>query len=162
MEGAVEALRQMFPDYSTEALAEVLRVVDGDLSAATNYLLTDDHTAGLGANFGLAPGVDAGLGVGTAVGAEAVVAGIAETDALGAAVADFGHQAQHLHHLLFEDDEDEEDEDDDEVEVEAAVALRATKRLRTVEPTPPEQLEGKKCNFVKFDQIMLRKTYLVL
>eukprot|EP00966_Prymnesium_polylepis_P330441 7386095-Prymnesium_polylepis.1 len=39
---------------------------------------------------------------------------------------------------------------------------RAAKRLKTVEPTPDESLAGKRANYVRFDDRMLRKTYLEL
>jgi cobalamin biosynthesis protein CobT len=127
---SLEALQSMFPDYSTDALREVLHVAAGDVQAATNFLLADGDDGG----------------------------------PFGAAAAEDGDEEDGDGEGSDEAEEDAADGGDDEYENEGVSQVadtRTVKRLRTVEPTPAAKLEGQKSNLVKFDEIVLRKTYLV-
>ena len=133
-----EELQAIFPNASSETLEAVLALSGGDVNVATNYLLEGGDI-------------------------QEVEAAVHEAEQ--AAVADDNDDD--------EDGEAPEDDDDDEEEEEAqpppvpvAFGLdadgAARKRLRTVEPTPAEQHAGGKTNLVRFDERLLRKTYLEL
>ena len=145
-EEGVETLRAMFPDASTEALQAILEVANGDVSVATNFLLSDDAEAAGGGGSAAPGGQAAGEGADDGEG---------EDDDDGEGEGDGEGEAD-------EDAEAAGTDDEDDAEDEEEMAGRAAKRLKTVEPTPEESLVGKKANFVQFDQRpMLRKTHLV-
>lgn len=139
MAEALESLRAMFPDASTEVLEQVLLAAGGDAGVAAN-LLFGDEDAGEG-------GGDGGGGGGDGPG------GPAGHDEAGAGALGDGDDEDDE----VEDDDGEEAEDDEEDEEE-----HQSKRLRTVEATPAEELAGRKSNLVQFDQAVLRKTYMQL
>lgn len=131
---AMEALAAIFPAASAAALAAVLQLHGGDVSLASEFLLSND-LAEIEGSLGLLPlpptgGLPAG----------------------GGAPAEEDDDEDEV-----DDDEDDgEDGDDDEDkdaghEQEWAPMPLPQKRARRVEPTPPEQLRGQTTLLVQFD-----------
>uniref|UniRef100_A0A7S0PYP5 CUE domain-containing protein n=1 Tax=Coccolithus braarudii TaxID=221442 RepID=A0A7S0PYP5_9EUKA len=146
----MEALQGVFPHLSTAVLRAVLDMT-GDVALATNLILSSDpddielslRTAQEGAaSNSLPPGVQLSQ-IGNPIGVE------------GDEDEDGGDGDE------GEDGADDDDEDDDVNEDEGGEQPEA-KRLRTVEPTPAEELANRKTRLVQFDDKLLRKTDLEL
>lgn len=95
---AMETLRIMFPDAAEDALTAVLEMNGGDLSAATNFLLSndDDIEASAGSQAVTQPASElpqSGAGAGAAEGAGEEEGGGEEDDA--ADVEDEGAPLEH-------------------------------------------------------------------
>jgi len=132
-----EELQAIFPNASSETLEAVLALSGGDVNVATNYLLEGGDI-------------------------QEVEAAVHEAEQ--AAVPDDNDDDEDGE--APEDDDDDDEEEEAQPPAPAAFGLdsdgAARKRLRTVEPTPAAQHAGGKTNLVRFDERLLRKTYLEL
>jgi len=151
----MDDLRMVFPTTSADLLRAALEVAEGDANAATIFLLSSgaaDLEHSMRAAQSAAEGESAGGGEG-------------DDEALGEIFAEGNDDEADDQDGEEEDGEEFGDDADDDGEADAfgaADAFRETKRLRTVEPTPPEELADRKTNLVQFDETLLRKTYLEL
>jgi hypothetical protein len=139
----MDALRVIFPNASNEALEAVLAATDGDVNAATNFVIS----AGLNeVEASLQHPSVTGLAVGGAA-ASTSQAGAAHVDQADSFV---GSQ---------DDDEPYGDDDDEEEDGADQQPLNPSKRPRRVEASAPEALKGQKTSLCQFDNDPVLRKY---
>ena len=147
----MDLLQAMFPAVPEDTLRAVLEMHGDDVQAATNFLLSNDLQE-----------VNANMQEPAAPAPPAPPAAHAAHQGGGGGGDDEDQEEEE------EEEEDEVDEVEEEDEVEEVEEDEEppnppnAKKMRTVEPTPSEKLAGQASHFVKFDGMVLRKTYLEL
>lgn len=134
----MEALQAIFPNANSEALRAVLAVTDGDVSAATNFVISaglNEVEASLhhASMTGLASGEDA------ASTSQAGAPGAVHVDATDSLAGSYDENDE-----PYGEDDDEEEEDD-------SPSWNASKRPRRVEASAPGALQGQKTSLCQFD-----------
>jgi hypothetical protein len=150
---AVQALLAIFPNANREALRAVLAVTGGDVNAATNFVISaglDEVEANL-QHSGMAGAASEAAAASTA---PAATPGAVQTDAPDS-VAGSQDEDDEPH----DEGEDGEDGEEEEEEEEADPQLmHESKRLRRVEASAPEALQGQATSLCQFDEdLVLRK-----
>lgn len=134
----MEALQAIFPNANSEALRAVLAVTDGDVSAATNFVISaglNEVEASLhhASMTGLASGEDA------ASTSQAGAPGAVHVDATDSLAGSYDENDE-----PYGEDDDDEEEDD-------SPSWNASKRPRRVEASAPGALQGQKTSLCQFD-----------